>query len=219
MVKRARVAAPGEPQPKLERRLSASESDSDSDSNSDFGQDPQSGNSPSEVEVDAEAELSAEGDSDSNMGSDMDASDDDDALEDVKEKKDQFSGAMNAILGSKIKAHDRENPILIRNKKSAKDIEDARLELKAQHAMRQERESLKDKAHVKDVIPKDPDSAGEALQQEKKFRKTAQRGVVRLLNAIHASQSVSKDGALSGETGEDATSVSKERFLDMIRSG
>lgn len=210
MAKRARIAAPGEAEPKIERQVS--DSDPDSDSEADL---EQSIDSVGEI---SDAEQASDDGSGSGSGNGLGV-DDSELSDDEIGGRDQFSGAVDAIIGSKIKAHDRDNPILIRNKKSAKDIEDARLEAKARQVMRQERENFKDKAHVKDVIPKDPDSAGEALQQEKRFRKTAQRGVVKLLNAIHASQAVAKDESLPGKSGEDATSVSKERFLDMIRSG
>lgn len=123
-----------------------------------------------------------------------------------------FGTALTNILGSRVKAYDAENPVLVRDQRPAKQIAAEREEARARKALRADKLKLKDKARVKEVIPKDPEQAGDALQKEKMLRKIAQRGVVRLLNAIHGAQSA----ALTGE--EDAE-VSKEKFLDMIRMG
>lgn len=137
----------------------------------------------------------------------------------------KFDDAMTAILGSKIKAHDRDNPVLIRNKRMAKEIEEAKLDAKARRQLRVEKLQSQDKSRVKNIIPRDPDEAGRALQQEKRYKKTAQRGVVRLMNALQASQTAaSSTMAKTNSIGVDkktqeVTTASKDSFLDMIRSG
>lgn len=123
-----------------------------------------------------------------------------------------FGKALSSILNSRVKAYNVDNPVLVRDQRSAKQIVKDKEDAKARKALRADKLKLKDKARVKDVIPKDPELAGDRLQKEKALRKMAQRGVVRLLNAIHSAQSAAVNGL------ED-TEVSKEKFLDMIRMG
>ncbi|PRT56472.1 Ribosomal RNA-processing protein 15 [Wickerhamiella sorbophila] len=180
---------------------------------------------------------SSEFSTDSEVGLDEIAGDSQDEFDEFDEVDDEssdgetvkrpnkFDDAMNAILGSKIKAHDRDNPVLIRNKRMAKEIESAKLDAQARKQLRLEKLQSQDKARVKDIIPADPDAAGEALQTEKRFRKTAQRGVIRLMNALRASQvAASSTLASTASIGVDKKSqevatASKDSFLDMIRSG
>lgn len=180
---------------------------------------------------------SSEFSTDSEVGLDEIAGDSQDEFDEFDEVDDEssdgetvkrpnkFDDAMNAILGSKIKAHDRDNPVLIRNKRMAKEIESAKLDAQARKQLRLEKLQSQDKARVKDIIPADPDAAGEALQTEKRFRKTAQRGVIRVMNALRASQvAASSTLASTASIGVDKKSqevatASKDSFLDMIRSG
>lgn len=140
--------------------------------------------------------------------------------EEKKPRKDKFEDAMSAILGSRVKAHDQENPILIRNKRPAKEIEDAKEEGKARKALRAERVHKKDKARLRNIIPKDPEEAGDMLANEKRLKKIAQRGVVRLMNAINAAQNAAI-AELQGEQQpqQPGADMSKEKFLDMLRMG
>lgn len=107
-----------------------------------------------------------------------------------KSKKDSeaFSKAMSAILGSKIKAHDRKDPILVRSKKSAKVLEASRLEAKAKRALAAEKKSGLDKDRIKTLYSSEAKDLQGQLEYEKRLKKTAQRGVVKLFNAIQASQ-------------------------------
>lgn len=205
-VKKVRVA---KEQPVVTR-----ESESDSDS-SEFSSDSEAG--LDEIAGDSQDEF----DEDDEVDDELDESSD----EETEKKRSKFDDAMTAILGSKIKAHDRENPVLIRNKKMAKEIEGAKLDAQARRQLRLEKLQSQDRARVKNIIPDDPDAAGQALQAEKRFRKTAQRGVVRLMNALRASQvAASSTLATSSSIGVDKKSqevaaASKDSFLDMIRSG
>lgn len=159
-------------------------------------------------------------DDDDDVEDDDDEDDEDD--DDSKQPGDHFDAAMSAILGSRVKAHDASNPILIRNKRSAKEIEDAREDRKARQALRADKLRYKDKARIKDVIPKDPELAGDVISREKTLRKTAQRGVVKLLNAIHNAQTAALSTDAAGtdkRKAEASTEMSKEKFLDMIRMG
>lgn len=135
-------------------------------------------------------------------------------------KSDKFTTAMSAILGSRVKAHDAANPILIRNKRPAQELEEIKAERKARKVMRAEKMQHQDKARVRDVIPKDPEEAGDVLSNEKKLRKIAQRGAVKLLNAIHSAQSAAiqnLDGPQDKNAESAKTELSKEKFLDIIR--
>lgn len=122
---------------------------------------------------------------------------DEDAHPEKKRKTDSeaFSKAITAILGSKIKAHDRKDPILVRSKKSAKDLESSRLEAKAKRALAAEKKSGIDKDRIKTLYSADSENLQELLEYEKRLKKTAQRGVVKLFNAIQASQKCALAGS------------------------
>ena len=139
-----------------------------------------------------EFDLSEDGSADSSEG-EQDEEEDVDAPEQKKRKTDSeaFSKAMTAILGSRIKLHDRKDPILVRSKKTAKELEASRLEAKAKRAIIAEKKSQIDKERIKTLYtPGDTENLHKLLEHEKKLKKTAQRGVIKLFNAIQASQRV-----------------------------
>lgn len=153
-----------------------------------------------------------------------------------KEESAAFSKAITAILGSKVKAHDRKDPILVRAKKAAKDIEASRLEAKAKRALAAEKKNGVDKDRIKTLYSSDGQVLQAQVEFDKKLKKTAQRGVVKLFNAIQASQkSLNGDSSTKNVVQEEkgkyfkicvtrhllttlATEMSKEKFLDLIRS-
>ncbi|CAI4825071.1 BCN_G0056380.mRNA.1.CDS.1 [Saccharomyces cerevisiae] len=142
-----------------------------------------------------------------------------------------FSAAVNAILSSHLKAYDRKDPIMARNKKVLKQSESEKLEYKAKKALLAEKKKLLGKARKTDIIPI---ASGEdrsanirkVLEKETALRKIAQKGAVKLFNAILATQvktekEVSEN--LSGiknkeEKKELITEVSKEKFLDLVKA-
>lgn len=143
-----------------------------------------------------------------------------------KAKKDEaFGKAFSAILGSSIKAHAKENPILIRSTKSAKELEDQKLEAKARRLIKLEKRKAAEKDRVKTLVPlDDPERAKEILATEKRLKKVAQRGAIRMFNAILAAQSGAKSMDESSILGvkkrdEMASQMSKESFLDAVREG
>lgn len=172
-------------------------------------------------------------DTDDMMGDEFDLSDSDsDAELDAsalhkakKAKKDEaFGKAFSAILGSNIKAHAKENPILIRSTKSAKELEDQKLEAKARRLIKLEKRKAAEKDRVKNLVPLDqPEKAKEILANEKKLKKVAQRGAIRMFNAILAAQTGAKavDESVLGAKKRDemASQMSKESFLDAVREG
>ena len=71
-------------------------------------------------------------------------------------------------------------------------------------------------------------SAAMVAEQEKRLRKTAQRGVVKLFNAVRAAQVKGEEAARearkkgvvgAGRREEKVTEMSKKGFLDLIAGG
>lgn len=145
----------------------------------------------------------------------------------------EFSSAVNAILSSHLKAYDRKDPIMARNKKVLKKNEADKLESQARKAIANEKRKLLNKARKKEIIPvlsKDSEVTSteirQILEKESKLRKVAQKGVVKLFNAILSTQ-VKTDKEVSEnlsnvknqkERKELITEVSKEKFLDLVKA-
>lgn len=143
-----------------------------------------------------------------------------------------FSTAVNAILGSHLKAHDRKDPIMARKRGVVKKLESDKLEQKAKRALLAEKKKLLNKTRKKDIIPTvsaESESGAEirdVLEKERRLRKIAQKGVVKLFNAILSTQvKTEKEGAekLSevknrAEKKELLAELSKEKFLDLVKA-
>ncbi|KAK9364783.1 Rrp15p-domain-containing protein [Lipomyces kononenkoae] len=139
---------------------------------------------------------------------DVSESDDDDEIEDInnaahekrtkKQKRtdpEAFSSAMTAILSSHLKAHDRKDPVLVRSKKTAKAIEESKLEAKARRELRLEKKQFLDRERIKDVITgvregdaPNPDAVQKTTEHERMLKKIAKRGVVKLFNTVIEAQ-------------------------------
>ncbi|KAJ1981410.1 pre-60S ribosomal particles component [Dimargaris verticillata] len=157
-------------------------------------------------------------------GSDSESGDSDSDIERLtKQKKKKpkkndpqdFANAMVNILGTKLKAADKSTPILSKNRLPGKLIDDEKLELRAQKTLTAERQREK---NVNRVIP-DFSNA----EYEKKLRKVATRGVIRLFNAVNSQQngdalSVVNSSAADNERG-NVSDLSKDRFLELLKSG
>lgn len=138
---------------------------------------------------------------------------------------EQFASAFNAILGSKLKAYDRKDPILARNKSTLKKLESDRLEKKAKRELHAEKKQLQDKVRVQNLLPaaSEPEKVREIIEKEKKLKKVAQRGVVKLFNALLATQvktkeEISKANVSSGKKEEMLNEISKSKFLDLVKA-
>lgn len=142
-----------------------------------------------------------------------------------------FSTAVNAILSSHLKAYDRKDPIMARNKKVLKQSESEKLEYKARKALLAEKKKLLGKARKRDIIPiasgeDRSENIRKVLERETVLRKIAQKGAVKLFNAILATQVKTEKEVtenLSGiknkeEKKELITEVSKEKFLDLVKA-
>lgn len=179
-------------------------------------------------DLDVQEESDNEENSDSSASSSEDESDDDSfplkkSKKETDDGKESFANAFNAIIGSKLKAYDRKDPILARNKSTHKKLESEKLEAKARRAIRSEKQEEQDKHRVKHLLPKDPTKIREALEAERAMKKVAQKGVVMLFNAILATQLATSEeaGATTGSLSKDAemvTELTKLTFLDLVKA-
>jgi hypothetical protein len=152
---------------------------------------------------------------------------------------------MSKILGSKLSTSKRSDPVLSRSVtalQASKEITDLALEKKARHKLREEKKQALDKGRVKDVLgastafdaahgngdAEAAPSTAATMELEKRLRKTAQRGVVRMFNAVRASQikgeeatrEARKKGLVGhGRREERVNEMSKQGFLDLIAGG
>ncbi|KAK6457204.1 Rrp15p-domain-containing protein [Scheffersomyces xylosifermentans] len=162
---------------------------------------------------------------------DDEESGDEDDFPKLKKKKnlddgsESFANALNAIVGSKLKAYDRKDPILARNKITLKKLESDKLENKAKRALLGEKKQLQDKHRIRNLLPKasEPEKVREIIESERKLKKVAQKGVVRLFNAvlstqIKTNQEISKEKVGQTKKEELMNEISKEKFLDLVQA-
>lgn len=212
--------------------------------------------SSSEVESDIESGSNASEDDNDELDLDQvsssDGSDDAEASEEdkVEEEEDDsfprkkksskskhddgsstFSSALTNILSSHLKAYDRKDPIMARNKRVIKQNEADKLEQKAKKAILAEKKKLLNKTRKKEIIPvaaadTNAEEIREVLEKERKLRRIAQKGVVKLFNAILSTQ-VKTEKEVSESLGdvknrserkELITEVSKEKFFDLVKT-
>ncbi|KAG2171677.1 hypothetical protein INT43_008057 [Umbelopsis isabellina] len=196
-------------------------------------QEPEESSSDREIEDDAVIGKLSDVDSDLE---DMDGDDEFSGVEDIenedleeseesKPKKgssDSFAVAMTKILGSNLKGSDRKKqPILARSKGAERKIEDEKLEYKARKLLSAEKKALASKDRVI------PDYT--TMDYEKKLRKVATRGVVKLFNAIRTQQKVTDvavDRAASTsktsraiEKAKNVSTMPKSSFLELLKTG
>jgi fusion and transport protein UGO1 len=144
-----------------------------------------------------------------------------------------FATSISKILNTKLTTTKRADPVLSRSKdasKASKDLAESRLEAKARHKIRTERREALEKGRVKDVLGLEDSgmSTQVIMETEKKLRKTAQRGVVKLFNAVREAQrrgeEAKRDALKQGIVGmgareEKVSEMSKKGFLELIASG
>lgn len=154
-----------------------------------------------------------------------------------------FATSMSKILGSKLSTSKRSDPVLSRSVtalQASKEITDQALEKKAKHKLREERKAALDKGRVKDVLGASTafdaadrdgavvESTAEVVETEKRLRKTAQRGVVKLFNAVRAAQIKGEEAAREarkkglvghGRREDKVNEMSKRGFLELIAGG
>ncbi|KAL2112973.1 hypothetical protein VUR80DRAFT_5877 [Thermomyces stellatus] len=182
----------------------------------------------------------AEGRDDSDsLGEDRDASDSDAAS--TAEKKPSkrndpsaFANSLSKILSTKLSSTKRSDPLLARSaeaQSSARAAADSALDLRARRHLKEQKLKALEKGRVRDVMAPEEgsgQSVADVLAEERRLRKVAQKGVVKLFNAVRAAQVKAMEAERKGReervigTGnreERVNEMSKKGFLDLIASG
>ncbi|KAK5270010.1 pre-60S ribosomal particles component [Exophiala xenobiotica] len=139
-----------------------------------------------------------------------------------------FSTSISKILSTKLSKSARKDPVLSRSKQAtdtSTSLADEKLERKAKAKLRAERREDLERGRIKDVLGLNSGKAGEIAEEEKRLRKIAQRGVVKLFNAVRAAQvkgeQAAREERKKGTIGiahreEKVNEMSKQGFLDLI---
>ncbi|KAI9729488.1 MAG: hypothetical protein M1818_008510 [Claussenomyces sp. TS43310] len=221
------------------------------------GDDSDNGGAPFEIDAHEEGDEGLANDGKESDSEVTDASKSDEEDEDesgtesnpnlIKKRKrndpDAFATSMSKILDSKLSTSKRGDPVLSRSVtalQASREFNDLALEKKAKQKLREERRAALDKGRVKDVLGASTafDTAhgdgvptmttAETMALEKRLRKTAQRGVVKLFNAVRAAQVKGEEAAKEarqkgligqGRREERVNEMSKQGFLDLIAGG
>lgn len=144
-----------------------------------------------------------------------------------------FATSISKILNAKLTTTKRSEPILSRSKDAQtanKEIADSKLTEKARRQVVVEKKAAKEKGRVKDVAGLNDTSVStaETTAAEKALRRTAQKGVIKLFNAVRAAQvkgeQAEKEAKAHNVVGldkreEKVKEMSKQGFLDMITGG
>ena len=202
---------------------------------------------PEDDDYDDELSLSADGeDEDANTTT---------ASRQTKSKRNDpgaFASSLSKILSTKLSTSKRADPLLARSAAAhdaSRQAQDAALETKARRRMREQKRAAMEKGRVRDVLvasaegaggeestggdgsagpPREPTTTAELVQAERRLRKVAQRGVVKLFNAVRTAQvkaaEAERTTRSAGVTGvkrreEKVTEMSRKGFLDLIASG
>ncbi|KAL5462051.1 hypothetical protein PMIN06_001872 [Paraphaeosphaeria minitans] len=144
-----------------------------------------------------------------------------------------FATSISKILNTKLTSTKRSEPILSRSKSAQeanKTLSDQKLTHKANKQLLAEKRAVQEKGRVKDVLGlNDPSiSTAATTAKEKELRRTAQKGVIKLFNAVRAAQvkgeQAEREAREKGVVGlgkreEQVKELSKQGFLDMITGG
>ena len=139
-----------------------------------------------------------------------------------------FSTSMAKILSTKLPTSARADPVLSRSRaleQSRTEHADEKLDQQARAKMRAEKREDMDRGRVRDVLGIQRGAAGPVAEEEKRLRKVAQRGVIKLFNAVRAAQVRGEEAARierkkgtvgMGEREKAVNEVSKQGFLELI---
>jgi hypothetical protein len=205
------------------------------------GEDSEEGDEDNELELDddePDLDASSNEDDDSDMPSETESSTSMTSSQAARNKKKRndptaFATSISKILDTKLSTAKRSDPVLSRSKSAAdanKTLADQKLEAKAKAQIRAEKVAAREKGRVKDVLGLETEGieTGKVVELEKRLKKTAQRGVVRLFNAVRAAQvqgekarthAVNTGVVGMGKREEKVNEMSKQGFLDLIGSG
>ncbi|KAI7975364.1 hypothetical protein EIK77_003745 [Talaromyces pinophilus] len=187
-----------------------------------------------EPDVNASSEDEEDDDREENEDNDSMADDNDEEdglrLKTVTKRHDPtaFSTSISKILSTKLPTSARADPVLSRSKAAAQassELANERLEQRARSKLRAEKKEEQERGRVRDVLGIERGEAGETAEEEKRLRKIAQRGVVKLFNAVRAAQVRGEEAARAEqkkgtigieERKKAANEVSKQSFLELI---
>lgn len=139
-----------------------------------------------------------------------------------------FSTSISKILATKLPTSARADPVLSRSREAVQstiNVAQEKLDRRAKAQIRAEKLEELDRGRIRDVLGIEDGTAGATAEEEKRLRKIAQRGVVKLFNAIRAAQVRGEEAAMEerrkGTVGMEerkkaVTEVSKQGFLDLI---
>ncbi|KAI9715412.1 MAG: hypothetical protein M1828_000872 [Chrysothrix sp. TS-e1954] len=141
-----------------------------------------------------------------------------------------FATSISKILSSKLTTTQRNDPVLSRSKAASNAsaaLAESRVEAKAKRKLKEDKRQQKDNGRIKDVLGlQTPDvSTGDIAEEEKRLRRMAQRGVIKLFNAVRAAQVKGEEAAREGQKegmigigrrNEKVNEMSKKRFLDLL---
>ncbi|KAF1991200.1 Rrp15p-domain-containing protein, partial [Aulographum hederae CBS 113979] len=141
-----------------------------------------------------------------------------------------FATSISKILSSKLSTSKRADPVLSRSKSAtdaSRALADSKLDAKARAKLRAEKREALNKGRVTDVLGTEnvETSTAEIVELEKRLRKTAQRGVVKLFNAVRAAQvkgeEAQREVRRAGVVGmanreEKVNEMSKQGFLELL---
>ncbi|KAL8902483.1 MAG: hypothetical protein Q9207_004681 [Kuettlingeria erythrocarpa] len=156
-----------------------------------------------------------------------------------------FSNSITSILASKLPTSTRTDPVLARSSSAHAAntaLRESALEKRARQQLRAEKKALMEKGRVKDVLlgtavggidggedgEEEEGKAEKTREDEKRLKKTAQRGVVKLFNAVRMAQvrgeEARKEALGKGIVGakrreERVGEMSKKGFLELVASG
>ena len=157
------------------------------------------------------------------------------AVRNKKKRNDPaaFATSISKILDTKLTSTKRADPVLSRSKAASeaqKKETDSKLEAAARAQLRAEKKQSLEKSRIRDVLGLESTSVdtGRVQEEERRLKKTAQRGVVKLFNAVRAAQVRAEEGIKQarqdGVVGirqreERVQEMSKEGFLELISRG
>ncbi|KAK4161939.1 Rrp15p-domain-containing protein [Cladorrhinum sp. PSN259] len=235
----------------------ASTDASGADSGSDSGSEAEQKHEPESKPARKKQKFVAKDAPGSDSEDDEDDESDDDGLRSsanrTKSKRndpDAFATSISKMLSSKLPASRRADPIVARSSTAAENsrqLVDSALEAKARKRLREQKRLAMEKGRVRDVLvasttrtlnmvtgeieeqlEEGAETTGQLLATERRLRKVAQRGVVKLFNAVRAAQvkaaEAERETRREGIVGvkrkeEKVTEMSRKGFLDLIANG
>jgi hypothetical protein len=167
-----------------------------------------------------------------------------------------FATSLSKILNTKLSTSRRKDPVLAGSAAAhaaSRAITDSALEVKARKQLRENKRLAKEKGRVRDVLAPIPAASAvttteeldeapvarrngvsegvttaQILETEKRLRKVAQRGVIKLFNAVRVAQvkaaeaerTARSEGVVGqGAREERVTEMTRKGFLDLIAQG